>query len=140
MGIAGRLGGRVFLSGADAKTHEVYAFDAKDGKLLWRTPVPILNPTAKASKDAGYAPATVAADARFVVAAFVNGDVAGFDHAGKRLWSRTFGPMDNEYGYASSPILVDGKAILQVDQGLLPQTESRSCWLSTRRPARRSGR
>ncbi len=114
-------GGHVFLSGGDAKTREVYAFDAKDGKLSWRTPVPILSPTAKAAKDAGFAPATVAVDAKNVVAAFVNGDVAGFDRAGKRLWSRAFGPMENEYGYASCPVLVDRKVILQLDQGASPE-------------------
>lgn len=114
-------GGRVFLSGADAKQREVYAFDAKTGSLVGRTPVPILNAKFKASEDAGFAPATVAADAKHIVATFVNGDVAGFDHAGKRLWSRTFGPLENEYGYASCPILVGGKAILQIDQGTSPE-------------------
>lgn len=113
-------GGKIFLSGADAKTREVFAFDAKDGHLLWRAPVSILNKDFKSSKDAGQAPGTMTVDAQYVAAAFVNGDVAVFDHSGKRLWSRTFGPMDNEYGYASCPVLVGGKLLLQLDQGSSP--------------------
>lgn len=114
-------GGKVFLSGADANRREVYAYDAENGKLAWTADVPIQNAGAKAYKETGYAPATLAASARHVVAVFANGDVAGFDHSGKRLWARTFGPLDNAYGHSSCPILVDGKVILQIDQGTSPE-------------------
>lgn len=111
---------KVFLSGGDEKTHEVYAFNASDGKLAWKTSVPIKGKAGKLSPDAGQAPATLTADATHVVAAFANADLAGLDHSGKLLWTRSFGPLDLDYGYASCPVLAEGKLLVQVDQGHSP--------------------
>ncbi len=115
-------GDRIYLSGADETKREIYCFDTTTGKLLWRTPFPL---TAGAqpvtpSKDTGYAPATVATDGSYVCAVFVNGDVVCANTSGKPVWRRSFGPLENMYGHASSPLLVGDSAIIQVDQGTDP--------------------
>jgi outer membrane protein assembly factor BamB len=118
-------GDRVFLCGADSKRQEVYGFDAATGKLLWKqavsTSASAPGPAPQVSDDCGYAPSTVATDGRYVCAIFPTGDVAGLDYTGKLLWARNLGPLDNQYGAASSPVMYQGRLLLQLDQGSSPQ-------------------
>jgi outer membrane protein assembly factor BamB len=119
-------GERVFLSGADSKRQEVYCCDAASGKLLWKqtvsTPESLRGPAPQVSDDCGFAPSTVATDGRYVCAIFPTGDVAGLDvTSGKLLWARNLGPFDNTYGHASSPVMYQGRVLLQLDQGSTPE-------------------
>ncbi|MEN6344369.1 MAG: PQQ-binding-like beta-propeller repeat protein [Armatimonadia bacterium] len=112
---------RVYLSGANDKQREVYAFDVATGKLVWKQAV-VLNesksqPAPEVNEETGYAASTMTTDGKNVVAMFANGDVAAFDLTGKQVWSRSFGPLDNIYGHASSPILYRNLVLLQLDQG-----------------------
>ena len=117
-------GDRVFLCGADAKHQEIYAFATATGKLVWKQPVStpdsVRGPAPQVSDDCGYAPSTVATDGRYVCAIFPTGDVAGLDVTGKLLWTRNLGPLDNQYGAASSPVLYQGRLLIQLDQGSSP--------------------
>jgi outer membrane protein assembly factor BamB len=112
-------GERVFLSGADATKREVYAFDMASGALVWRTaiPLPAGVPVPKVHADTGHAPATLATDGARICAMFVTGDVTCLDMAGKIVWSRSLGPIENAFGHATSPILFGSGVILQIDQG-----------------------
>jgi len=119
---------RVFLSGATDERREVYCFDAADGKLLWQKPVetPVgaaLEPP-EVMEDTGFACPTTATDGRRVVAMFANGDIAGFDYAGKRLWARNLGPIKTTYGYASSLNMHEGKVLVLLDQGTVGRPNS----------------
>lgn len=113
-------GGRVFLSGADATHREICAFDLESGKNLWRFAVSAAGAQVKSSSDAGYAPSTMAAGNGRVFAAFVDGTVACVTVDGKPQWSRQFGPLENNYGFASSLLFAAGELIVQVDQGSSP--------------------
>ena len=55
----------------------------------------------------------MATDGIRVCAVFATGDLvcAGMD--GKRLWAVNLGVPKNHYGYSSSPVIVDGKLIVQ---------------------------
>lgn len=113
-------GDRVYLTGADASRREVYCYDARDGKLLWRTSVP---PTAGAKPqrifpDAGFAPSTAVTDGQRICAIFVNGDVACLDTRGKILWQRNIGVPENAYAHAASLIIYGRGLIVQMDQGM----------------------
>ena len=110
-------GSRVFVSGGNKQLRELYCFDTTDGKLLWRLAAdnipgsPATPP--EVAEDTGFAAPTMAADGRRVFAVFATGDLvcAGMD--GKRLWAVNLGVPKNHYGYSSSPVIVDGKLIVQ---------------------------
>jgi outer membrane protein assembly factor BamB len=114
-------GGKVFLSGADAKRREVYCFDAAGGRLLWSKPVEIALSAKErppsVQQETGYAAPTMAADGQRAFAIFANGDVAGFKATGEPLWSKALLTPDSRYGYASSLALYKDVLIIQLDQG-----------------------
>jgi len=43
--------------------------------------------------------------------------MAALDFEGKTVWSKSFGPLKNTYGHATSLAIWQGKVILQLDQG-----------------------
>ncbi len=112
---------RVFVSGANEKSREVYCFDADSGTLLWKGDVPT-SPAAAGKKidmseDTGYAASTLATDGQRVYAIFATGDIAAFDLSGRRLWYKSLGIPENSYGYASSLETYQDRVIVQFDQG-----------------------
>jgi hypothetical protein len=126
---------RVFVSGADPNTREVYCFDAPSGKLLWRGSVKAVAPPPAEPLDLGketsYAAPTLVTDGRRVCAIFPNGDVGCFDFEGKRLWTKNLGMPDSAYGYASSPALYKNLLLIQYDHGDVEDDKSRLIALNT---------
>jgi outer membrane protein assembly factor BamB len=112
---------RVFVTGADKQHREVYCFDAASGKLLWQKEVPgtpqSISQVPKVNIETGYAASTAATDGQRVFAIFANGDMAAFDFDGKLAWSKSFGPLENSYGHASSLSMYKNLLITQLDQG-----------------------
>lgn len=111
---------RVYLSGADNKTREVFCFSAATGELLWRTPVgpppgaPITLP--KVSEDTGYAAPSVAAQGSVVCAIFGTGHLACLNNDGTIRWEKFLGVPDNHYGHGSSLIIFENLLLVQYDQ------------------------
>jgi hypothetical protein len=123
-------GNRIFLTGGDERKLEVFCYERKSGKLLWRTPVesPLLlamkskpktddEDEFKVFEDTGYAAATPATDGRHVYVVFATADVAALDFGGKIVWQRHLGTPDNMYGMASSLVVHKNLLLLQHDQG-----------------------
>ena len=114
-------GERVFFSGGNASKREVFCLDAKTGQTIWRQDItkvpgsPAQPP--EIPETTGYAACTMATDGRRVYVAFANGDLAAFSLDGKPVWSKSFGPLKNPYGYATSLATWSDKIILQLDQG-----------------------
>jgi outer membrane protein assembly factor BamB len=112
-------GNKVFLSGADNKSREVYCFDRSTGKVLWKQLVdkiqgsPATPP--KVTEDTGFAAPSLTTDGNRVYAMFADGDIICFDMDGNRVWARNLGLPDNHYGHASSLIMWKDKVFIQYD-------------------------
>jgi outer membrane protein assembly factor BamB len=114
-------GDRIFFSGGDAKQRDVFCLDAKTGQTLWRqdvTSVPGSPAQPPEIPDTtGYAACTMATDGKRVYVVFANGDVIALSFEGKTVWSKSFGPLKNAYGFATSLATWKDRLILQLDQG-----------------------
>jgi outer membrane protein assembly factor BamB len=110
---------KIFISGSDAQSREVYCFDRATGKLLWTGKADNIqgspaNPP-KVTADTGLSAPTLATDGTNIYAIFATGDVIAFDMNGNRVWARNLGVPDNHYGHSSSLIVWDGKLFVQYD-------------------------
>jgi outer membrane protein assembly factor BamB len=112
---------RVFLTGANQNTREVYCFDAHSGDLLWKRGVKGA-PQSKLLElseegGPGYAAPTAVTDGRRICAIFPTGDIGCFNFDGKNLWTRNLGIPDSGYGYAASLAMYRNLLLIQYDQG-----------------------
>lgn len=113
-------GKRIFLSGANRNTQEIYAIDADSGETLWQQELndvpgsPEQKP--RPTEDTGYAAPTMTTDGERIFAIFATGDVAGFDFEGNRLWAKNLGMPDNHYGHSSSLTTYQDLLFIQFDQ------------------------
>jgi outer membrane protein assembly factor BamB len=110
---------KVFLTGGDRRTREVYCFLGKDGRLLWRYAVQPATSTSTlaVTDDTGYAAPSPATDGRHVFAVFATGDLVCLDFQGRRIWGRNLGLPDNPYGHGSSLLVWKDLLLVQYDHG-----------------------
>ncbi|KAF0234573.1 MAG: hypothetical protein FD181_3640 [Prolixibacteraceae bacterium] len=112
-------GDKIFVSGSDNQSREVYCFNSADGKLLWTGVAdkiqgsPATPP--RVTEDTGLSAPTLATDGNHVYAIFGTGDVIAFDMNGSRVWARNLGVPDNHYGHSSSLLVWDNKLFVQYD-------------------------
>ena len=112
-------GDKIFVSGSDNQSREVYCFNHADGKLLWTGVAdkiqgsPATPP--RVTEDTGLSAPTIATDGNHVYAIFGTGDVIAFDMNGSRVWARNLGVPDNHYGHSSSLLVWDNKLFVQYD-------------------------
>ena len=101
----------------------VMALDAATGKTLWQQVAFEGEPREKRHIKSTYASSTPATDGAVVVALFGSQGLHAFTVDGKKLWSRDLGRLDvgaydipsYEWGTASSPVVHDGRVIVQAD-------------------------
>lgn len=109
-------GKKVYVTGSDEKTLEVYAYDVEKGTLAWTGSVPATAAAPPKIMDGTtFAANTAAADADHVYAIFNTGDIAAFTHDGKRVWAKNLGPLKISYGYTSSLAVAGGRVFVQYD-------------------------
>ena len=112
---------RVFLSGGDANTREVFCFNAETGAIEWQGIVPnMLPPDSEFDFDfidpgTGFAAPSMATDGKRVVAIFATGDLVCFTVNGERAWGRNMGLLDNHYAHSSSLIIHENLCLVQYD-------------------------
>ena len=106
---------RIFLTGADEKARTLYCYDVQTGKEQWRVVCDKAPRIPKASEDTGLAPPTVCVDAELVYAIFGTGEMVCCSHAGETVWRKQLPYPDVNYGYASSPLLLGDRLIVQYD-------------------------
>ncbi|MDP3072308.1 MAG: PQQ-binding-like beta-propeller repeat protein [Opitutaceae bacterium] len=108
-------GDRVFATAADAKNGQQAALclDRRTGKQLWRADISEFTTDGQYSNSCSPSPVT---DGKVVVFFFGTGDLVAFDVAGKKLWARNLGPFAFQWTFSTSPLLHDGRLIMQVLQ------------------------
>ncbi len=102
---------------------KVIAFDKKTGDRVWETEIGRAIPATRRHFKATQANSTPATDGESIVVVFPTAGMAVLEMDGTVRWQLDLGGLNAgafsdpgiEWGYASSPILVDGRVILQVD-------------------------
>ncbi len=108
------------------------AYSAKKGRELWRREFDLPKYRMNALNNA--ASSTPAVDSDRVVACWAtpsNLQLAAFDHSGKPLWNREFGPTITRHGPMISPILIGGLVLFAQEQEQLNVTiAAESRWVA----------
>lgn len=112
-------------SADDMVEHEfrVYCLDKRDGKLLWDRVAVKKTPKFKRHTKATHVNSTPVTDGRRVVAFFGSEGLYCYDMDGKLEWKKELGALDVgphdaadlQWGFASSPIIAEGRLIVQCD-------------------------
>ncbi len=111
------------VEGEGAQRFVVLALDRTSGKIVWQHTAFHGMPAIKRHTKATHANSTPATDGTVLVAFFGSEGLYAYDLAGKPLWHVDFGTLDAGFfmvpgaqgGFASSPVLRDGRVIVQVD-------------------------
>ncbi len=107
--------GKVFLSVADGNQRRLRCLDAQTGQQLWEQSLEKVRDE-NASSPNGPATCTPAVEQDLVVVLFPDTALACFTASGQLRWRADIGPFHSMHGIAASPIIVEGKVIVQADQ------------------------
>jgi outer membrane protein assembly factor BamB len=109
----------------DNESHQwrLLALDRSTGKILWNVLAHESTPNVARHTKATHCKSTPATDGKRIVAIFGSEGLFCFDAAGKLVWKKDLGPMDSGYfqvptaqwGFASSPVIHEGKVIVLCD-------------------------
>jgi len=119
----GLYGDIAAVEGESAQRFEVWCLDKKTGKVLWKRTAHEGVPKVKRHTKSSHANPTPATDGERVVASFGSEGLYAYDLDGELLWKKDLGVLDAafflvpeaQWGYASSPILHDGRVIVLAD-------------------------
>ncbi|HEV8368090.1 MAG TPA: PQQ-binding-like beta-propeller repeat protein [Pyrinomonadaceae bacterium] len=110
---------RIFITAhsKEKENHKLFVIclDRQTGKLLWQREVPRSGEGRLQNVNGPASPSPVT-DGSNVYVFFQEFGLISFDRAGKERWKLQLGPFNMFYGFGASPILVDDKVILPVDQ------------------------
>ncbi len=127
------LQNRLFVSGGDKNTREVYCFDNESGDLVWTKTVPnMLQPDDEFDFDyvdpgTGFAAPTMATNGQNVYAIFATGDVICYSMSGDQIWGRNLGTPDNHYAHSSSLIVHENLCLIQYESFSNPRLIALNC-------------
>ena len=109
----------------DASVHrwKLYAVKKSDGKILWQKEAAKGTPKVKRHLKSSHANPSPVTDGKHVVAHFGSEGLHCFDFDGNLLWKHDTGTLNSgwfydasyEWGYSASPIIHDGRVIVQTD-------------------------
>jgi outer membrane protein assembly factor BamB len=130
----------------DTMLWKVLCLDRNTGKVLWEQTARRGVPKVKRHPKSSHANPTVATDGRHVVAFFGSEGLYCYDNDGKQLWAKDLGLLDSgfymvpdaQWGFASSPVIHDGKVVVQCDVqkgsflALYDVTDGKQVWRTER--------
>ena len=112
-------GKRIFVT-AHSKEKDSYkllvvCLDRDTGKIMWQREVTRIQKGRLENVNGPASPSPVT-DGTNVFVFFQEFGLVSYDNAGKERWKLPLGPFNIFYGFGASPILVDDKVILPIDQ------------------------
>lgn len=107
-------GDAIYLTSFDGGRLATVALDRSTGQSRWTQPAPTAHLEVYHTTSSPAA-ATPACDGKRVYVFFGSYGLLCYDLDGGLVWSRELGPFQDEFGSASSPVLVDDKLILSAD-------------------------
>jgi outer membrane protein assembly factor BamB len=107
-------GDHIFLTAVENNTLVVLALRRRDGMLLWRQTAPS-DHLEKVHPFSNAAASTPATDGQRVYTYFGSYGLLAHDFTGKEVWRKPLPAPPTQFGAATSPIVFDGKVILQRD-------------------------
>jgi len=112
-------GDKLFITGSDGATCEVYCINKNTGEIEWSESASGISgePSTPPETDfeTGIAAPTAATDGKSVCAIFANGNLMCLDMDGNRKWAKNIGIPANVYGYSCSLIMYEGALIVKFD-------------------------
>ena len=138
-------GNSIFLTTYDAGTKELatMALNRRTGAIRWKRAAPAKK-IERVHATGNPASCTPACDGQRVYSFFGSYGLLCYDLNGKLLWDKKMGPFQDEFGTASSPVLVDGKVILNEDHDIdsfviaIDGKKGGTIWKTPRKDATRS--
>ncbi|HSD46135.1 MAG TPA: PQQ-binding-like beta-propeller repeat protein [Pyrinomonadaceae bacterium] len=106
---------RIFVTAHTTEKLLVICLDRKTGKILWQREAPRAQQGRLQNVNGPASPSPVT-DGSNVYVFFQDYGMLSYDRDGKERWKLPLGPFNMFYGFGASPILVDDKVILPVDQ------------------------
>jgi outer membrane protein assembly factor BamB len=106
---------RIFVTAHTSDKLFVICLDRHTGKILWQKEVPRSRAGRLQNVNGPASPSPVT-DGSNVYVFFQDFGMFSFDANGRERWKLPLGPFNMFYGFGASPILVDDKVILPVDQ------------------------
>ncbi|MFO0869055.1 MAG: PQQ-binding-like beta-propeller repeat protein [Pirellulales bacterium] len=107
-------GDRIYLTGVRDGRLVTLALERSSGRLLWEKTAPH-DKLEQIHRIGSHAQSSPATDGERVVSFFGSAGLFCYDTQGELLWEQRMGPFNNDFGAASSPILVDDRVILCQD-------------------------
>ena len=106
---------RIFVTAHTKEKLLVICLDRQTGKILWQREAP-RDHAGRLQNVNGPASPSPVTDGTNVYVFFQEFGMLSYDGNGKERWKLPLGPFNMFYGFGASPILVDNKVILPVDQ------------------------
>ena len=103
--------------------YAVYCLDRNTGKVLWQRTAIETVPQVKRHQKSTHANPSAATDGENLVVSFGSEGLFVYDHNGTLRWRKDLGLLDSgffrapqaQWGYAASPVLDEGRIIVQAD-------------------------
>ncbi|MBG0860739.1 MAG: PQQ-binding-like beta-propeller repeat protein [Bacteroidales bacterium] len=119
----GLYGDVTSVNDTSVHTWKVYCINKNTGKVIWERTSFTGIPKMKRHPKSTHANTTVAVDGKYAVAFFGSEGLYCYDFNGKLQWEKNFGELKSvfftmknaEWEFASSPVIYDGKVIIQCD-------------------------
>jgi outer membrane protein assembly factor BamB len=110
-------GDAIYATTFDQGKLNTVAVDRATGKVRWTRTAPAARLEAYHATGSPAA-ATPACDGKRLYVFFGSFGLLCYDLEGNLVWSKPMGPFQDEFGAASSPILVDGKLLINEDHDI----------------------
>lgn len=108
-------GDRIFVTAYQGDLLLTFSLDRATGKILWRREAPRDRKDPIDARNSPASPSPVS-DGKNVYTFFGDYGLVSYGPDGDERWRTPLGPFSNVYGIGASPVLVDDKIVLIIDQ------------------------